>query len=336
MALRAILRRLAACVAAAASFGAVMPAAGVPVGNLYEVSVEVPAGGEQAAFSSGMADVLVKVTGRRDAAALPGLAALVADAGRYVASYRRVPGGRLAIVYDEEAIERAVASAGLPFWGADRPLTLVWLAVDRGEGQRGLITAEAAAAEKRAVEAAAGQRGLPLAWPSGAGGEDGPLRFEQAWSGDAGSLAGTASRYGAEGVLVGKARATASGQYAVDWTFIGHNGRSEARGDLAEGIHLAADRYASLYATNEAARRSVIEVTVTGIATSAQYADATRLLARLSVVRDVTLSAVKQDAVVFRVSTRGGLAALQREAAEGGRLRPVAGEPGTAVFAYQP
>jgi hypothetical protein len=283
-----------------------------------------------------MADVLVKVTGRRDAAALPGLAALVEDAGRYVASYRRVPGGRLAIVYDAEAIEGAVASAGLPFWAAERPLTLVWLAVDRGASQRGLITAEAAAAEKRVVEAVAGQRGLPLAWPTGTGDEDGPLGFEQVWSGDPGALAGTASRYGAEGVLVGKARATGPGQYTVDWTFVGHNGRSEARGDLAEGVHLAADRYASLYASSEAARRSVIEITVKGIQTSAQYADATRLLAGFSVVREVTLSAVQQDAAVFRVSTRGGLAALQREAAEGGRLRPVAGEPGAAVFTYQP
>ncbi|MBS1199675.1 MAG: hypothetical protein H6R27_353 [Proteobacteria bacterium] len=336
MAWKAILEHLVLVVAAVASFATVTPAVGVPVGNLYEVSVDVPAGGDAAAFRAGIGDVLVKVTGRRDAAGLPGLAALVNDAGRYVTSYRRAPGGRLAIAYDADAIESAVAAAGLPFWGEDRPLTLVWLAVDRGGGQRGLITAEAPGAEKRAVEAAAGQRGLPLAWPSSAGGEDPKRRFEQAWSGDPASLAETASRYGADGILVGRARPTGGGQYTVDWTFIGAGGRSEARGNLAEGVHHAADRYASRYASREAAHLIAVDVTVTGIATAAQYAEATRLLAGLSVVKEVTLRAVTQDAVVFHVSTRGGLASLQREAAAGGRLRPVAGEQGSAVFAYQP
>lgn len=336
MAWRAILERLAACLAAMAMLVAPMPASAVQVGNLYESSVEAPAGGEQAAFRTGMGDVLVRVTGRRDAAELPALAPLVDDAGRYVVSYRRATGGRLAISYDPDAIEQAVAAAGLPFWGEERPLTLVWLAVDRGGGQRGLLTAEAGPPEKRAVEAAAALRGLPLAWPSGAMGQDVKRRFDQAWSGDVASLAEAASSHGAEGVLVGRARPGAAGTYAVDWTFVGAGGRSEARGDLEEGVHLAADRFASLYASSEAARRSEIQVTVTGVNTASQYADASRQLAALPAVREVVLQAVTLDAVTFRVSTRGGLAALQREAAAGGRLRPVAGQQGSAVFSLAP
>lgn len=315
---------------------AVLPAPVLAANGQFEVNVPLTAEGEEAAFRTGMSDLLVKITGRRDAAALPGLAQLVENASRYVTSYRRAPGRRLLVSFDEDAVETAVAQAGLPFWGETRPTTLVWLAVDRGGGQRGLVMAGTTGEEKAAVEAAASQRGLPLAWPAAAGGEDPRLRLEQAWSGDAASLAETASRYGAEGVLVGRAVASAPGSYAVDWTFIGDGARSQARGGLDAGVHLAADRYASLYASAAGARRSEVEITVSGITHAAAYADVSRQLVKLPAVRELTLVRVLPDSAVFRVSVRGGIDALRREAAAGGRLRPVAGEQGSALFVYEP
>lgn len=300
----------------------------------FEVSVPLTAEGEDAAFRAGMADLLVKVTGRRDAPQIGSLVPLVEEAARYVTSYRRAPGRRLLISFDEDAVESAVAAAGLPFWGSARPTTLVWLAVDRGAGQRGLVTAEGAATEKAAVEAVAAQRGLPLAWPSST--DDPRLRFEQAWSGDAASLADTAARHGADGVLVGKAVADGRGGYAAEWTFIGGGGRSQSRGDLGAGVHLAADHYASRYASAAAAQRSEVDITVTGITHAAAYADASRRLEALASVRDLRLLRVLPDSAVFRASVRGGLDTLRREAASAGRLRPMAGEQGGALFVYEP
>jgi hypothetical protein len=324
----------ALALAALLAFGAPPPARAAD--NQFEVTVPITAEGEEAAFRTGMADLLVKVTGRRDAAQLPGLAPLVDNASRYVTSYRRAPGRQLLVAFDQEAVEEAVAQAGLPFWGDARPTTLVWLAVDRGGGRRGLVTSDAAGEEKAAVEAAAAQRGLPLAWPSAGGGEDLRLRFDQAWSGDAASLAETASRYGAEGVLVGKATADDAGGYSVDWTFLGDGGRSQARGGLDAGVHLAADRFASRYATTEGAQRSEIDITVSGLTHAAAFAGASRELERLSAVRELRLVQVLPDSATFRASVRGGLDVLRREAAAGGRLRPVAGEQGRAMFVYEP
>lgn len=311
-----------------------LPAAGA--GNEFDVTVPLTAEGEEAAFRAGMTDLLVKVTGRRDAAQLPGLAPMVDNAARYVASYRRAPGRQLLITFDQDAVEEAVAAAGLPFWGDVRPTTLVWLAVDRGDGRRGLVMADTPGEERAAVQAAAAQRGLPLAWPSAGGGEDPRLRFEQAWSGDVASLAETASRYGAEGVLVGKAVAGAAGGYTVDWTFLGDGGRSQARGGLEAGVHLAADRYASRYATTSGALRSEVQITVSGLTHAAAFAGASRELEALAAVRELRLVQVLPDSATFQASVRGGLDALRREAAAGGRLRPVAGEQGRAMFIYEP
>jgi hypothetical protein len=117
--------------------------AAADIGSLYEVSVPLRGSGDAAqsrAFAEGMAAVLVRVTGRRDAPAAPGLAKLVDQAPRYVRSFRRAPGGLLAVSFDGGAIEQAVAAAGLPFWDADRPATRVWLVLERG-GAQDLATA---------------------------------------------------------------------------------------------------------------------------------------------------------------------------------------------------
>jgi len=305
------------------------------IGNLYQVLVSPTSGGTPAALRQGMADVLVRVTGRRDAADLPALAPLVSDAARYVTSYRRAAGGRLAISFDGDAIEQAIAAANLPFWGENRPATLVWLAVDRGGGQRGLVTADATSRERRAVDLAAEERGLPLVWPTDSNPVQARGHFEQVWSGNVDALVAAAQPYGTQAVLIGRAVRTGGG-YAVDWTFVGAGGRSQVRGDLADGVDMAADRFASVYASVGAAQRQQVVVTVTGVSTLVQFADVSRVLSALPAVRGVVLHQAQPDTLQFTVSVRGGAAELRRQAASAGHLRPVAAAADSLTFAYQP
>ena len=101
-------------------------------------------------------------------------------------------------------------------------------------------------------------------------------------------------------------------------------------------MHLAADRYASRYATTSGALRSEVQITVSGLTHAAAFAGASRELEALAAVRELRLVQVLPDSATFQASVRGGLDALRREAAAGGRLRPVAGEQGRAMFIYEP
>ncbi len=326
------MNRLAGALGAMLMLAAVATADAVTLDDLFEVTVQAAGGSESQAFRAGMSDVLVRVTGRRDAATMPGLAGLIDDAGRYVTSYRRVAGGGLAIAFDGDAIAAAVATSGLPYWGADRPLTLVWLAVDRGGGQRGLVTASAASGERQAVERAAAQRGLPLVWPSLAAGLDPLQRYEQVRAGDIGALAAAAGGYGAQGVLVGHASVVGARSYAVDWTFVGAGDSRQGSGGLEDGVNLAADRYASLYASAAAARSGEVDVTVVGIDTGSRYAQVVRHLESLAVVRSVGVREVSDDAVSFRLAIRGDLGVLTRAVNSGGLLEQAATATGEPVF----
>jgi len=304
--------------------------------GLFDVTVQASAVPESQAFSTGMVDVLVRVTGRRDVEMIPELAGLIGDAERFVTSYRRVAGGQFVIAFDGDAVASAVAAAGLPYWGADRPVTLVWLAVDRGGGQRGLVAAGAASGERQVVERAAVRRGLPLAWPSLASGLDPLQRYEQIRAGDIGALAAAAGEYGAQGVLIGRASLTAGGGYVADWTFVGAGDSRQGTGGLEMGVDLAADRYAVLYASTAAARPSEVTVTVVGIDSASRYAEAVRYLESLAVVRSLGVREVSGDAVSFRLALRGDLGVLIGAVNAGHRLEQAATTAGEPVFRLRP
>ena len=304
------------------------------LGDMYTVTVPVTGQGEsaqQAAFRDAMRDVLIRATGRRDAADLESMAPLVAQAGRHVVSFRRAAGGQLAVTFNGSTIENAIDAAGLPFWGPDRPLTLVWLAVERG-GRRSLAGPAAVGDDRQHVEEAAARRGIPLLWPGA--GDDLARSLQQVWSADHEPLVNAARRYGADGVLIGRAFVSAAGQYTVDWTFSSASLSAETRGGLDAGPDLAADRYASAFASRNAGQRVLQLVTVTGIDTLDAYAMTLRALGRLPLVRGVAVDEVTPDAVSFALTVRGDPDALRQAIRRESRLVLV--DESRMIFALVP
>lgn len=309
------------------------------LGNLYESTVSASGTGDAArngAFQEALRDVLVRVTGRRDAPAVPGLAALVSDARRYVQTFRSAPGGQLVISFDGNAIENAVAASGLPLWGAERPVLLVWLALDRGGGQRSLVGAAGQGEERRAVERAAAQRGLPLIWPALGPGDFPQQRLDDVQGGRTEPLTQAMQRYGADGVIIGRAAAGSAGGYTVDWSFTGEGGPGQVRGGLADGVHLAADRYAGQYASAAAARLVDVSLSVTAVTRLEDYAEVMRLLATVTVIRGLQVVEVSPESLLVRASVRGDADALRRALALRGAFVPVEGSAGIMTYQYRP
>ncbi|MDX5388252.1 MAG: DUF2066 domain-containing protein, partial [Marinobacter sp.] len=147
--------------------------------GLYNIEVAVDGTGPndlQAGYAEGLRRVMVRVSGTRDVLQLEGVDDVLKDAESLLLSYqvRRERGeSRLQMSFGAVGVNRALASINAPVWGANRPLTLVWAAIeDRGE--RKLLTAaaddgaqgdSAVADWRRAFQAAAEERGLPLAFP---------------------------------------------------------------------------------------------------------------------------------------------------------------------------
>ncbi len=118
---------------------ALSSAAAVEVTSLY--TAQVPLDQEQDdprahAEEMALAHVLLRVAGSELVSDAELFQALFPRPGDYVVQYRSGPDDTLFVSFDGDAVEDVLRAAGKTVWGSDRPLTLVWLAVDWGHGER--------------------------------------------------------------------------------------------------------------------------------------------------------------------------------------------------------
>lgn len=282
----------------------------VTLPNLYETSQPVGAS-RDAAFEEALKTVIVRVSGRRDAPA--SLAAELGNARKYVQKFGFTADNVLQVGFDSVSVDKLLSDAGLPIWGRERPATLVILSVDDAGGER-RVSAQAPASERAAIERVAAERGLPLVWASM------DTQDRQYIAGDASAasdaLLAMAERYGANAALIGRAR-----DGAVDWTLISVDGASQTTGALADGVHLAADAFARVFAASGSSLNAVI-VDVAGVAGLDAYAATLNYLESLTLVRSVAVEQVSGDTLRFRLAVRGDAETLRRAIALDNRLLP--------------
>lgn len=309
------------------------------VSGMYEATVALTdhsERGEALAFQDAMREVLVRVTGQRDAGSQPALASLISDARRYVQQFRIVGANQFFAGFDGAKIERAVIAAGQPLWGHQRPATLVWLAVDDGQ-RRTLVDAQSGSELKEVLERVAQERGLPLRWPVGGG----RIGFNEVWNGSAESLRATAGEFGADAVLVGRARSFSPASAQVQWTVLYGTQSNEWLGTVEEGVQGAADEFVRVFAAGSDATATAVSITVSGIADLTAYARVTDYLESMALISDVAVEQLMGDTVVYSARARGDLARVARAIELGSRLQPVdAGaapsETGALSFRYRP
>lgn len=316
---------LAALVCVLALFVAEPGRADVP---LYQAVVPLQGSTEadrQAGFAAALRVVAVRATGQREAAANALVAQAAADPAGYVQQYGTTAGRMLKVGFDPRATEQLLLRAGLPLWPAERPATLVLLAVPAAAGTNRLVVAGSTTPERAEIERVAQARGLPIVWPRA--GVDVERAREQVLSGDADAVAAAATTERAQAVLVGVA-----GGAGVEWAF-GHAGRSaRQRGSLQDGAHLAADTLAARYAPASTRASSVVTIRVTGVESVRAYAGLLEYLQSLSMVRQVGVDELAGGTVRLELAMYGDLELLRRIAALDGRLQP--GTEGD--FTFQP
>lgn len=298
--------------------------------SLFKVNVQVPEQSkmvQQAAFTSGLQQVLVRLSG--DSRVLQKLT--LPPAGRYVRQFRYdktaldrlhtgapVPGVsaeeplQLKIQYDADRVETLLRENGIPVWRAQRDNVVVWLAVHDGF-QRYLLKRADASLIKSAVEQSARDRGLPVIWPTMDNTDTQALRLADVWGGFKQPLLQASSRYYA-GQVLAISLAWDGSKWLSDWTLIDSNKTSRLAFEhadyaavITQGLAQIADtlgeRYAQLEDNNDS-DVDYLRVELQGIDSVSQYKRAETLFHTMSAVKTARLAELFEDSAVFRIALR--------------------------------
>ncbi|MBB5322784.1 DUF2066 domain-containing protein [Marinobacter oulmenensis] len=306
----------------------VAPAQAVTVSGLYDASVAIggTAGDDlQAGYEEGLRRVMVRVSGTAEVLGMDGIEGVLDEAESLLLSYqvRSANGGnRLEMSFGAVGVNRALASIEAPVWGANRPLTLAWVAVQE-RGGRYLLT-EAGASERasqwqRAFKWAAASRGLPVAFPPEQVASDRGL-LSDLWGQFTGRIrdASETISYGALAMV----RVRRSGdQWRADWT---HDGMGEARADdsvtasspaeLADAvISRWAEGYASRYAVSagDVGESPKVDIVLDGVSSLADYGKVGDALENLTPVESVHPLRVRGSRLTVQVTFSGELGQLK-------------------------
>ena len=313
------------------------PAQAVVVDRLYEATVPVAdqsAAAQQQGLRDALAVVLVRASGRLDAANLD------ADAARLVQQFRfeqqtvsdPVTGEprqqlNLWARFDAVAVQRALVERDVPIWGRERPAVLVWLAYDDGF-ERDLVAPESPHGILDALTTTARLRGLPIIPPLMDLQDRAALPFSDVWGGFDDTITAASQRYRSDAILVGRVFRVDADRWGARWILYSdgvtsHRSTDEGALDavVADGVHWVADGFADRFSiVPDAAADGRTRVIVAGIDGIPDYASVLAYLRSLSPVAGVAVERVERDQVVFALELRGTTEQLERAIALGSRL----------------
>ncbi|MCK9529843.1 MAG: DUF2066 domain-containing protein [Gammaproteobacteria bacterium] len=302
------------------------------VRNLYEAETPVVNQGaeeRQRALAVTFEQVLAKVSGFGAVAAEPALAEALVTPEQYVQQflYREPQPGQLNFWarFDQAAVNALLRKQQLPVWGAVRPATLMWLAVEE-RGERRLVGANEQGEVAVAVTAQADRRGLPLHLPLLDLQDLARIQPSDVWGDFRDVIQSASARYNAQAVLAA-ALLRDGDRYRARFTLYQNELalRWEQAGSLDEvmaaGVGRATDEIAAAY-TQAVVSASDVTVQVSGVQSLRDYVRAMAYLDGLSGVSHVELVLVQGDHAVYRLTLQGAAQALVQAIALGDTLSP--------------
>jgi len=301
-------------------------AAAVDVASLYTAQVildEEQANPRQAAYEAALAVVLLRVSGSTLGADPEMIELLFPDPSAYVVQFRPGPDSTLFVSFDGEAVERSLREAGQPFWGGDRPLTLVWLAVDWGQGKREIIAAddpERSRDEARSIDRnrllrqrvldVAERRGLPVVFPLLDTDDLQSISFSDICGGFDEQMLAASRRYDVNSVLAGCIRPLASQRNR--WSHYLGSEEQTYNGEPELVVSLVADVLAAEFSISGSAPVQLIDLNIGGVDSVSAYGAVQKLLSEQAVIETFSIAAVQGDQIRYRVEAHGGAERLRR------------------------
>ena len=284
-----------------------------------------------AAYRDALAVVLLRVSGSGVGDDPEMVDLLFPNPASYVVQFSPGEADTLWVTFDGAAVEDVLRRNGQTVWSSDRPLTLIWLAVDWGQGEREIIGAddpERSDDESRTINRnrllrervldAAERRGLPVAFPLLDTEDLSRVSFPDVWGGFDELVLDASQRYEANSVLIGRIRPESAQNNRWTYHFAGEERAWTGEPELV--ISRISDMLAAEFAIGGDATLQSVDLAVSGIDTVDAYGSVQRMLSDLNVVESFSIRSVEGDRITYRVDAHGGAERLARALSLGGLI----------------
>ena len=298
----------------------------VEVPTLYTAQVPLDNAADdprQDAYRMALREVLMRVSGSELGSDPNLIEQLIPDPDPYVTQFRRGEEETMWVSFDGPALEQILRRAGFTVWGNDRPATIVWLAVDWGQGKREIIGADdpdRSIRESRSIDRnrllrermleIAAKRGVPILFPLLDTTDLQSVTFSDIWGGFDQRVLAASRRYDVNSVVIGRIRPSSAQRNR--WTyFFGDKERSWS-GPPEAVVGQIADLLAAEFAIGGNEPLEFVELNVSGIHSVDAFGSVHVLLNGLDLIENYRVREVAGDTVSYHVEVRGGAARLRR------------------------
>ncbi|HHZ87525.1 MAG TPA: DUF2066 domain-containing protein [Chromatiaceae bacterium] len=331
-------------------------AQGVEMTGLYRAEIVVENQSRQqrlTAYPRALLQVLTRVTGKRIESSDPGVQGILRSAVDYVAVFGYseapplppepvtdtsavpqlilpVPSRQLLQVdFDAVAVTAALRVAGLPVWGATRPGTLLWLAIEDST-DRYLLTEEQVALVD-IVGRLSDQRGVPVLVPIMDIQDQQTLNWFDVWADFGAPIEQASARYAPDAVLVGRIARHGDQHWSSRWTLRqasnpaqwsveGESLAAALEQGLRQAIDVLASRYAPLSGSHVSGRTLL---RISSVDTYAEFSRVMNYLRGLASVTRVVPTRVEATEVLIEIEHSDAFFGLQQAIDLGATLQLV-------------
>ncbi len=305
--------------------------------SIYEAEVPVSSQDERQraqAIQQAFTQTLNKMSGGGAVLQNPAIQAAMAEAKNKVEEFSYAPSGLpgtpflLKVKFDPKAMKSLLRQAKEPIWDENRPLILVWLAVENAAHTFEVLDSQSTNEFALVLKKTALQRGLPILLPMMDIAELNGVSTADIRAKSLPPLQKASERYHADGTLVGSIevkdklfaghwRLTLGGNH-WDWDLSSETipGLMQALGNKL--VTILAGRYAAVQ--TETVSSSLVLI-VKGIGQQDDYENLLRLIKRISLVRQMEIENVLGDEVILRLDVQGAQQAFMQEASVGQHLQ---------------
>lgn len=284
------------------------------------------------AFRRAFEQVIIKITGQSSMVEGDKLKSLIQQANTYVEQYKYtskkvtqangevVQQLNLTAQFDRPSVMRAISSTQLPIWGLQRPVTLIWLAIQTEQGQQ-IVSADLDSPLPKELKQAALKRGIPVLLPILDLQDISQISAQDVWDPKLPIIHKVSDRYGASAILVGHLNKDNQGQWQGDWLALvdkdsvsWQTTAATTEQVLDKAVGKLADGLASHFVVAGATHSSLqwVSIMVTQINDLTQYNKVKRYLSHLSIVNQLETLNIQPTAVSFRIQINGNEEMLQQ------------------------